>query len=139
MSFEEKRTWIYGIVSAVVCGTYFAIILGETQGTAVAEIDYVQRLLITIGISVGVQIAANILAAIAAPEDAGVKDERDTHIDRKGEYVGGLVFAVVSLLPFGLTMARVEHFWIAHAVFAAYVLAALTTATVKIVTYRRGF
>ena len=35
-------------------------------------------------------------------------------------------------------MAKVEQFWIANALYLAFVLAALASAVVKIVAYRRG-
>ena len=35
-------------------------------------------------------------------------------------------------------MADVEQFWIANSLYLAFVLAAITSAVVKIVAYRRG-
>jgi len=43
------------------------------------------------------------------------------------------------MVPFGLVMAEFEYFWIANAMYAAFVLSALCGTTVKIVAYRRGF
>jgi hypothetical protein len=37
-----------------------------------------------------------------------------------------------------LTMAGVAHFWIAQALYLAFVLDALVSSIVKIVAYRRG-
>jgi hypothetical protein len=42
------------------------------------------------------------------------------------------------LVPFGLAMAEGDHFWIANAIYLAFVLSALTASVVKIVAYRRG-
>jgi len=38
-----------------------------------------------------------------------------------------------------MALAEFEHFWIANAIFSAFVLAGLTTSAVKLVAYRRGF
>jgi hypothetical protein len=47
--------------------------------------------------------------------------------------------SIAAIVPLALAMAEVEHFWIAHALYLAFVLAALTSAAVKIVAYRRGW
>jgi len=36
-------------------------------------------------------------------------------------------------------VAEVEHFWIANAIYLAYVVAALISSIAKIVVYRKGF
>jgi hypothetical protein len=66
------------------------------------------------------------------------KDQRDKDIDRHGEYVAGGTLGVAMLVPFGLTLATAEHFWIANAMYLAFVLSALVGAIVKIIAYRRG-
>jgi hypothetical protein len=38
-----------------------------------------------------------------------------------------------------LAMAEADHFWIANAVYLAFVLSALLGSAAKIVAYRRGF
>jgi hypothetical protein len=42
------------------------------------------------------------------------------------------------LVPFGLAMAEFEYFWIANAIYLAFVVSALTASVVKIAAYRRG-
>ena len=73
------------------------------------------------------------------PKDADRTDERDREINRRGEYVGFYVMSIAAIVPLVLAMAKVEHFWIAHALYLAFVLAALASAAVKIVAYRRGW
>lgn len=46
---------------------------------------------------------------------------------------------VAAIVPLGLAMAKAEQFWIANALYMAFVLAAFVSAVVKIVAYRRGF
>jgi len=140
MSFAEKSTWIYALVSLLVCGSYFLSILEDARGApSVDEIAYVGRMFLTIVVSVVVQVIALIVATVAAPKDADRKDERDIQINRFGEYVGGFVFAGAILVPLGLAMAEAAHFWIANAIYACLVLGALTSSAVKIYIYRRGF
>ena len=139
MSFEEKSTWIHGVLSAGVSGVYFVNVLGQARNTAVTEIGYQWLMLTAIGIAVVLSIVAHILVAMASPKEANKSDERDTNINRYGEYVGGFVLAIGVLVPLGLAMAEFEHFWIANAIYLAFVLSALTASAVKIVAYRRSF
>lgn len=139
MSFEEKSAWIYLVVVLVVPGIYFANILGQVQDTPVTEIAYVRPMITAIVIAIVASIVAHIAVAIASPKDADKRDERDKSIYRFGEYVGGIVLAVGAVGVLALTMAELEHFWIANALYAAFVLQGLTSTTAKIVAYRRGF
>jgi hypothetical protein len=139
MSIEEKRSWIYAVVAVGVPVVYFATVLGQVPGTDVAQIAYVRPMLTAIGVAIGLNIVAKIVAAIASPKEADKKDERDKQINRFGEYVGFYVMSICALVPLGLAMAEVEQFWIANALYLAFVLAALASSIVKIVGYRRGF
>jgi hypothetical protein len=139
MSWEEKSTWIYALISVVVPGVYFATILGQLQNTAVTEIAYQGAMLATIGLAIVLAIIAHIAVAISSPEDADKSDERDTNINRYGEYIGSFVVGGGMLVTLGLTLAEFEYFWIANAIYATFIAAALTTSAVKIVAYRRGF
>ena len=139
MSFEEKSTWIYALISVVVPGVYFATILGQLQNTAVTEIAYQGTMLATIGFAIVLAIVAHIAVAISSPKDADKSDERDTNINRYGEYIGSFVVYGGMLGVLGLALAQFEHFWIANAIYATFVVGAITTSAVKIVAYRRGF
>ena len=139
MSFEEKSTWIYGVLSAGVSGVYFVNVLGQAGNTAVTEIAYEWLMLMAIGVAVALSIVAHIVVAIASPKEADKRDERDTNINRYGGYVGSYALAIGVLVPLGLEMAEFEHFWIANAIYLAFVLQALTSSAAKIVAYRRGF
>lgn len=139
MSFEEKSTWIYLGVAVAVAGLYFAIVLGQLPQTAAGEIAYQVPLLVAIGGSIVLTIAAHIVAAMAAPDDAGKRDQRDKDINRYGEYIGGVVASVGVVVPLILAMTEVEHFWIANTIYLALVVSAIVGSIVKIVAYRRGF
>jgi hypothetical protein len=139
MSSEEKHSWIYAVVGVLVPLVYFAIVLSKVPGTDVATIGYVWPMLTAIGVGIGASIVLSIMAAIISPRDAGKTDERDKEINRRGEYVGFYVMSVAAIVPLGLAMAKAEQFWIANALYLAFVLAALASTVVKIVAYRRGF
>lgn len=138
MSSEEKRTWISAVVGVAVPIGYLVIVLSQVPGADVARIAYVRPMLTSIGVGIGVSIVLNIVAAMASPRDAGRTDERDREINRRGEHVGFYVMSIAAVVPLALAMARVEYFWIAHTLYLAFVLAALVSAVVKIVGYRRG-
>jgi len=139
MSFEEKSTWVYAVIVVAVAVIYFAIVLGQLPQTAAGDIAFQVPLLATIGVSIGLTIAAHILIAIAAPDDAGKRDQRDKDINRYGEYVGGLVLGVAAVVPLIMALAEVDHFWIANTIYLAFILSATAGSIVKIVAYRRGF
>lgn len=139
MSSEEKHSWIYVVVGVLVPLVYFATVLSKVPGTDVATIGYVWPMLTAIGVGIGASIVLSIMAAIISPGEAGKTDVRDKEINRRGEYVGFYVMSVAAIVPLGLAMAKAEHFWIANALYLAFVLAALASAVVKIVAYRRGF
>lgn len=52
--------------------------------------------------------------------------------------MGFFVLAAGFLPAFVLTMVEAEHFWIANAMYGAYLLNAITASVAKIVAYRRG-
>nr|MDT0662085.1 hypothetical protein [Micromonospora sp. DSM 115978] len=138
MSSEEKRAWIYAVVAVGVSAVYFGTIGSKVPGADVATIAYVRPMLTAIGVAIGLSIVAGIAAAVASPGEAGRTDERDRQIHRLGEYVGFYVMSVAAIVPLVLAMAQVAHFWIANALYLAFVLAALASSVVKIVSYRRG-
>ena len=128
MSAEEKRTWISALLLVVVPVAYLATVLSKVPGTDVARNAYVGPMLTTNGVGMGPGI-----------RDADRTDVRDREINQRGEYVGFYVMSIAAIVPLVLAMAKVEHFWIAHALYLAFVLAALASSVVKIVAYRRGW
>jgi hypothetical protein len=139
MSFEEKNTWIYAVVTVVAFGAYLATILGRAQGAPLTEVPYVGAMLWTIGAAIVASIAGRIVVAVAWPKDADKKDQRDKEIHRFGEYIGQSLVAVGALAALLLAMAEVDYFWIANAVYLAFVLSAVLSSAAKLVAYRRGF
>lgn len=139
MSFEEKNTWVYALVSVAAFAAYLVTILGRAQGIPVSEVPYVGAMLWTIGGAIAAAILGRIVVAIAWPRDADKSDQRDKEINRFGDYVGQSFVGVGAVAALVLAMAEADYFWIANAVYLAFVLSALLGSAAKIVAYRRGF
>lgn len=127
---EEKRVWTYGAIAAIVPVIYFAIVLPQTATTPVDEIGYAWPLIVAI-------IAGIVLNMIAAPQTQKT-DERDRQINRFGGHIAFLVMSGLTVVPLTLAMLRVDPFWIANALYLAFILSAIAFSAAKIVAYRRG-
>ena len=147
MSSEERGQWVYLVAIVVTYGAYLVITLGQLGQTAPADIDYVPTMLWAIGIGIALAIVGRIVVEIVgrvSNEIAGhgegpAEDVRDRDIGRFGEYVAGTVLGVGMVVPFVLTLAEFDNFWIANAMYLAFGVAAAVGAVVKVVAYRRGF
>jgi len=139
MSFEEKNTWIYAVVSVGAFAVYLVTILGRAEGIPFDEVPYVGPMLWTIGGAIVASIVGTIAISIVWSDEADKKDERDREIGRFGEYIGQSFVVIGALAALVLSMAEVGYFWISNAVYLAFVLSALLASTAKIVAYRRGF
>ena len=137
MSFLERNTLAFGIVAVAGYGIYLAIVLPALGTTPVAEIPYMVPMLATIGGAVFVGIIAGIGLGIAAG-GRPVEDERDRRIDQLGERVGNAFIVIGGMGVIVLAMLRADPFWIANAMYLAFVLAALLSTVTKLVAYRRG-
>jgi hypothetical protein len=147
MSSEERGQWVYLVVIVVTYGAYLVITLGQLGRTAPADIDYVPTMLSAIGIGIAlaivgrivVEIVDRISAEIAGDAEGHVADVRDRDVGRFGEYFAGTVLGVGMVVPFVLTLAEFDYFWIANAMYLAFVVSAVVGAVAKLVAYRRGF
>ena len=138
MSFTEKSSWIYAVISIVFPVVYVAMMASELQRTPVPDIRYQVPLLGAIGAAIVAAILAHIALAIGARGDIGKTDERDRAIDHHGEYATGLALAVGMLAALSLVLLEVDHFWIASAMYLVFAISGFIGAIVKIAAYRRG-
>lgn len=138
MSFTEKSSWVYAVISVVFPVVYVALMVSELQRTTVADIPYQVPLLGAIGAAIVAAILAHIAIVITARGDAGRQDERDRAIDHHGEYATGLVLAVGMFGALSLVLLEVDHFWIASAMYLVFAISGGIGTIVKIVAYRRG-
>lgn len=138
VAFEEKRAWIMVLVTVASYAAYLSVVLGQPGGDPLARTPYVSALLWTVGASIAASIALNITVAAVSPEGANTKDQRDREIHRFGEYIGRSFVVAGGVAGLALAMARLDQFWIANAIYLAFVLSALLASTAKIVAYRVG-
>jgi len=138
MAFEEKRAWIMLGVSAVAYLIYVALILLRADGAGLASVAYAGTLLATIGGAIGASIGLNILIAIASPKEANQVDARDREIGRFGEYIGQSFVIIGGIAALVLSLLKMNHFWIANAIYLAFVLSAIFGSAAKLSAYHRG-
>jgi hypothetical protein len=138
MSYEEKGKWVGLVVSLGTFAAYLAIITSRRGGGPLDEVGYVAPMLWCIGIGIVAAIVLRILVEIARPSDSHRIDARDKEINRFGEYVSGAILGVAMLVPLALAMTEAKYFWIANAIYLAYVIAATVGTVTKLFLYRRG-
>ena len=139
MAFEEKGAWSMLAVTVAAYGTYLALVLGREGTVPLTEASYVPAMLWTIGGAIVAGILLRIAAAIASPGEADKMDQRDREINRFGEYVGQSFVVIGGLAALILSWVEADHFWIANAIYLAFVLSGILGSATKIVAYRRGF
>jgi hypothetical protein len=150
MPFEEKMTWVNGVVTIIVPAVYFALMIGRLQSTPAADIAYQTPLIVAIVASVVLTIIGAIVVSIGAsitatiqgrePEDEiDRKDERDKTISRHGDLVGFYVSSAGMVGVLVLTMLEADYFWIANTLYLSFVVAMVVSSVVKLVAYHRGF
>lgn len=150
MSYEEKVAWVSGLVAALVVGVYTSFVVPQMSAGPVGAIAYQVPMLIAIGamviVSIVGMIAMSIASAISAQvagtgsvEDIGRTDERDEHINRRGELIGYYVSSVGLVGALALAMLEADHFWISHAIFVSLLIGTVISSAAKIFIYRRGF
>lgn len=139
MASEERTAWIMLVVSLAAYAIYAWVILAQAGNVPLPEVPYVATMLWTIGGAIAASILLNILGSIASGDaGSGKKDQRDREIYRFGEYVGQSFLVIGGVAALLMAMAQLPHFWIANAVYLAFVLSAGLASTAKIVAYRRG-
>jgi hypothetical protein len=139
MSYEEKGLWVYLVTTTVGTVVYLLLVLERADPLPLTEVEYAPIMLWMIGIAIGASIIGRILIEIARPSDGQQSDVRDRDIGRFGEYVGGTILSVGMVVPLVLAITEADHFWIAHAIYVIFAVAAIVGTTIKLIAYRRGF
>ncbi|MFG3439835.1 hypothetical protein ACGF0J_21530 [Nonomuraea sp. NPDC047897] len=138
MAFEEKRAWVMLMVSVGAYAIYVAIVLGRAGDSPLADVAYAGTLLWTIGGAIVAAIVANIAIAIAGGRGADRTDERDREINHVTERIGQSIVVIGALVALVMAIAELRHFWIANAVYLAFVLSSALSSLAKIAAYRKG-
>jgi MFS family permease len=140
VSAQEKNAWILGIVAVLGYAVYLVLLLGSGTGE-LTERPYAPILLWVIGGGIVAGIVINILVGIVSGmfrRDAGRTDQRDRQIARFGDQVGQSFVILGGVTALLLAIIETDHFWIANALYLAFVLSAILGSITKIVGYRRG-
>ncbi len=139
MAFEEKRAWIMLVVSVAAYAAYAIIILGRPSPTPLAEVSYGSTMLWSIGTAIAASILLNMVVGGASPKHANKKDQRDREISRLGEYIGQSFVVIGGVAALLMSLAELDHFWIANVIYLTFTLSAIVGSVAKIFAYRRGF
>ncbi|WP_181776574.1 hypothetical protein [Amycolatopsis pittospori] len=139
MALEEKRAWIMAVVAICAYAVYLIVVLGRADSGPLVDVPYVATLMWTVGAAIVASIVLHVAASIASPEDAGRKDQRDREIGRFSEHIGQSFVVIGGVAALVMAMAELDHFWIANAVYLAFVLSSLLGSIAKIAAYRWGF
>jgi L-cystine uptake protein TcyP (sodium:dicarboxylate symporter family) len=148
VTIDQKSIGVQLVVMPLVCIAYFAVVLTRLADASVEEISWVVPMIwamgaIIVGIIVGTIATAigTYVRAEARGEEAVLEsgDIRDKEIERLGDRKTQTFTSLGSLAVIVLAMTRVDHFWIASAVFLAGTIGAIYGNVVKLRAYRRGF
>lgn len=147
MTMQQRTVWASLIAFIAVGTVYAAVMIPRTVGHTPDEISWVLPMAIAMGAIVVTIIVGAIASAIGhgiaasyrgeEPEfDEG--DERDRQIEMLGNAKGLSLASFGSLGAIILAMNDADPFWIAHAIFAAGILAGIYGAAIKLRAYSRG-
>ena len=137
VSYEEKGTWVYLLVSLIVYAGYVITVLGRAQ-TPISTTAYQWPLVIAIGLAVVTSVALRVLVEIVRPSETHRADARDRDIDRIGIIRSWWLVTAGAVAALAMALAEWPHFWIANVVYLGFVLQAVTGSAVKLGAYRRG-
>lgn len=138
MSYEEKGVWVYLGAGVLTYAVYLTIVLRRADGGPLTDVHYVPVLLWMLAVSVGFSVLGRIAFEVARPSESSAADVRDKEVRRFGEYVGGSLLSIAVVGVLVLAVLEVDHFWIANAIYLAFVLQAVVSSVARLVAYRRG-
>jgi hypothetical protein len=136
VSYEEKSSWVMGVLAVLSLAVYAAITLAQSATVPLADTDYVPTMLWTIGGSIVASIVIHIGIGMTSRNRA--KDQRDREFYRFGETVGHGFLVAGALVALVMAMLEWDWFWIANVLYLAFVFSAIVSSIAKIVAYRRG-
>ena len=134
MAFQEKSNWVVLVVAVPTLLVYAALIVPQVLSTPLAEVSWVQPLVLAIAGFVVANVLGNVAAAVSNPREADL--DEDLAIDRFGERIGNWLLIAGAITGLVLAMAMADQFWIANAIFLGGLAAAIVSALAKIAAYR---
>lgn len=132
VTYDEKNSWVFLVTAVVGYATYLILLAILGAGA------YVPLLLSTVGGAIAVNILASIVLASTNGRDRGKRDQRDREVHAFGERIGGSFVVLGGVAALILAMFEAPWFWIANAVYLAFVLSAVVGSAARLAAYRRG-
>lgn len=137
---QAKLSSLVQLGSTPITLIAFLILISPNFGLQISEYQFAWPVLwsVLIGIVSAIALSIILSAFFGRELENAVNDERDDHINKKGDYytqgfyIGGGVLALV------LAVLEQEHFWIALAIFVSFNLASLSASVAKLIMYRFG-
>jgi hypothetical protein len=141
MTKDELRTWAFLGVTVVAYAIYVVVVLlrANADDVSLPEVSYVAPMLWSIGGAIIAAIVLEVIGVIVVPSARAEGDERDREINRFGEYTGQSLVVIGGIVALALTLAEVDYFWIANALYLAFVLSGIVSCLAKLAAYRKGF
>lgn len=162
MSYEERGTWVYLVVSAGVYAIYVTVAL-SVAADPITDTAYQVPLLWSLVAAIVAAIVLRILVEIGAGAARGIgdgvakevasrsgaqadrrgadpyrADPRDREIDLLGNQRTWIILAMAGFAAMLMALAEWPFFWIANTIYLGFVLQAVSSAIVKLALYRRG-
>ena len=139
MAFLEKSNWVVIVVAVPTFLVYVALVVPQVLSKPIAEVSWVQPMVLTIVGFIVANVLGNVVAAASNPRDADRSDQRDREIDQVGERVGNWLIVAGAIAALVLAMTRADHFWIANAIFLGGIAGAVASSVTKIAAYHGTF
>ncbi len=128
---------IFLLISVVGVTVYLVTVALRAREAALSEVAWVMPMLWTLGLAMAAGIGGDLVVSALRKGETAL-DVRDLEIRRYGLYVGHFFGVIGGVTALGLTMLDAEKFFIAHALYAGFVVSALVSAVVRLRAYRRG-
>ncbi|MGN6761291.1 MAG: hypothetical protein ACTHJI_08210 [Leifsonia sp.] len=132
MSYDEKNSWVFLVTAVLGYSTYWVLLAALGTGA------YVPVLLSTVGGAIVVNILASIVISTANRLEADKRDQRDRDVKAFGDRVGQAFVIIGAVAALILALFEAPWFWIANAVYLAFVLSAVVGSIARLVGYRKG-
>ena len=139
MAFMEKSNWVVLVVAVPTLLLYVAMVVPQVLGRPIAEVSWVQPMIVAIVGFVVANVLGNVVAAASNPGEADKEDQRDREIGHFGERIGSWLVIAGSCSALVLAMTGADRFWIANAIYAGGMAASIVSSAAAIAAYRGSF
>lgn len=136
MSYEEKSSWVMGLLGAASVVVYVVITLAQAATVPLTETPYVATMFWTIIGSIVASIVIHIGMGMFTRDRR--KDQRDRDFYNFGERVGNGFLVAGALAAMIFAWLQFDWFWIANVLFLGFALSSVLASIAKLVAYRRG-